>query len=119
MPELYAALLAELARFDLAYVHLEATAEEEVLVGLRRAWPGTLIVNPVLPMGPKQADRAAADHWLGLGADLISFGRAFIADPDLIERLRTGLPIAPADETTYYQGGDAGYLTCSAYQYTA
>ncbi|MER6693794.1 alkene reductase, partial [Streptomyces minutiscleroticus] len=77
------------------------------------------IVNPVLPMGPKQADRAAADHWLGLGADLISFGRAFIADPDLVERLRTGLPIAPADETTYYQGGDAGYLTYPAYQYTA
>ncbi|NGO43016.1 alkene reductase [Streptomyces ureilyticus] len=119
VPELYAALLAELARFDLAYVHLEATTEEEVLVGLRRAWPGTLIVNPVLPMGPKQADRTAADHWLGLGADLISFGRAFIANPDLTERLRTGLPIAPADETTYYQGGDAGYLTYSAYQHTA
>jgi N-ethylmaleimide reductase len=75
-----------------------------VLVGLRRAWPGTLIVNPVLPMGPKQTDRAAADHWLGLGADLISFGRAFLANPDLVERLRNGLPIAPADETTYYQG---------------
>jgi N-ethylmaleimide reductase len=70
-------------------------------------------------MGPKQADRTAADHWLGLGADLISFGRAFIANPDLIERLRTGLPVAPADETTYYQGGDAGYLTYSAYQHTA
>ena len=119
VPELYAALLAELARFDLAYVHLEATAEEEVLVGLRRAWPGTLVVNPVLPMGPKQTDRTTADHWLGLGADLISFGRAFLANPDLIERLRTGLPIAPADETTYYQGGDAGYLTYPAYQYTA
>ncbi|WP_030559901.1 alkene reductase [Streptomyces aureocirculatus] len=119
VPELYAALLTELARFDLAYVHLEATAEEEVLVELRRAWPGTLIVNPVLPMGPKQTDRAAADHWLGLGADLISFGRAFIANPDLVERLRTGLPIAPADETTYYQGGDMGYLTYPAYQYTA
>ncbi|MGC0420057.1 alkene reductase [Embleya sp. AB8] len=119
VPELYAALLAELARFDLAYVHLEATAAEEVLVGLRRAWPGTLIVNPALPMGPKQVDRTAADHWLGLGADLISFGRAFIANPDLVERLRTGLPIAPTDETTYYQGDDAGYLTYPAYQYTA
>ncbi|MFE2873262.1 alkene reductase [Embleya sp. NPDC059259] len=119
VPELYAALLAELARFDLAYVHVEATAAEEVLVGLRRGWPGTLVVNPVLPMGPKQTDRTSADHWLGLGADLISFGRAFIANPDLVERLRTGLPIAPADENTYYQGGDAGYLTYPAYQYTA
>ncbi|MFC9056688.1 alkene reductase [Streptomyces sp. NPDC057074] len=119
VPELYAELLAELARLDLAYVHVEATAEEEVLVGLRRAWPGTLVMNPVLPMGPKQAGRDEADHWLGLGADLISFGRGFIANPDLVERLRTGLPVAPVDEDTYYQGGDAGYLTYSAYQHTA
>ncbi|MFG3289146.1 alkene reductase [Streptomyces sp. NPDC048179] len=119
VPELYAALLAELARFDLAYIHLTATAEEEVLLGLRRAWPGTLVINPASPMGPKQADRTAADHWLGLGADLISFGRAFLANPDLVERLRTGLPIAPADPATFYQGGDTGYLTYPAYQHTA
>ncbi|GGW46344.1 alkene reductase [Streptomyces griseoloalbus] len=119
VPELYAMLLTELARLEVAYVHLEATAEEEVLIGLRRAWPGTLIMNPVLPMGPKQTGRTEADHWLGLGADLISFGRAFIANPDLVERLRTGLPIAPVDGATYYQGGDAGYLTYAAYQYTA
>ncbi|WP_431964212.1 alkene reductase [Actinacidiphila sp. bgisy160] len=119
VPELYTALLAELAHLGVAYVHLEATTEEEVLVGLRRAWPGTLIMNPVLPMGPKQTGRAEADHWLGLGADLVSFGRAFIANPDLVERLRTGLPIAPVDEATYYQGGDEGYLTYPAYQHTA
>jgi N-ethylmaleimide reductase len=80
-------------------VHLEATADEEVLIGLRRAWPGALIRNPVVPMGPKQADRTAADHWLGVGADLISFGRACIANPDLVERLRTGVPIAPSTRT--------------------
>lgn len=119
VPELYTALLTELARLEVAYVHLEATVDEEVLVGLRRTWPNTLIMNPVLPMGAKQTGRTEADHWLGLGADLISFGRAFIANPDLVERLRTGLPIAPADEATYYQGGDAGYLTYSAYQHAA
>ncbi|MFE9367112.1 alkene reductase [Streptomyces sp. NPDC006978] len=117
--ELNTALLAELARLEVAYVHLEATAGEEVLLDLRRAWPGTLIMNPVFPMGPKQTGRAEADHWLGLGADLIGFGRAFIANPDLVERLRSNLPIAPVDEATYYQGGDAGYLTYPAYQYTA
>ncbi|MFJ8025870.1 alkene reductase [Streptomyces sp. NPDC096311] len=117
--ELYTALLAELAPLGLAYVHLEATADEEVLVALRRAWPGTLVMNPVLPMGPKQTSREDAEHWLGLGADLISFGRAFLANPDLVERLRGGLPIAPVDEATYYQGGDAGYLTYSAHQYAA
>ncbi len=119
VPGLYAALLAELARLEPAYIHLEATADEDVLLGLRRAWPGTLVMNPVLPMGPKFTDRASADHWLGLGAELISFGRGFIANPDLVERLRLGLPMAPADEATYYQGGDAGYLTYPAYQHTA
>ncbi|MFG2347832.1 alkene reductase [Streptomyces phaeochromogenes] len=117
--ELYTALLGELARLELAYVHLEGTADEEVLVALRRAWPGTLVMNPVVPMGPKQTGRSEADHWLGLGADLISFGRAFIANPDLVERLRTGVPVAPVDEGTYYQGGDAGYLTYPAHQYSA
>ncbi|WP_017573192.1 alkene reductase [Nocardiopsis halotolerans] len=117
--ELYTALLAELSRLGVAYVHLEATTDEELLLELRRAWSGTLIMNPTVPMGPKQVDKAGADRWLGLGADLVSFGRAFIANPDLVERLRSGLPIAPVDETTYYQGGDRGYLTYPAYQHAA
>ena len=69
--------------------------------------------------GPKQAGRADADHWLNLGADLIAFGRGFLANPDLVERLRLGLPLAPVEEDTFYQGGDAGYLTYPAYQHTA
>jgi len=76
-------------------------------------------MNPVMPMGAKQTDLAAAERWLGLGAELISFGRAFIANPDLVERLRIGAPIAPFDEATYYQGGDVGYLTYPAYQHAA
>ncbi|GAA4550198.1 alkene reductase [Amycolatopsis samaneae] len=119
VPELYVALLSEFARLGLAYVHFEATTDDEVLLGLRRAWPGTLVMNPVYPMGPKQAGRDDADRWLAQGADLISFGRAFISNPDLVERLRGALPIAPVDEATYYQGGDAGYLTYPAYQHTA
>ncbi|MER6164506.1 alkene reductase [Streptomyces violaceorubidus] len=116
---LYTELLTELARLGIAYVHLEATADEDLLVALRRLWPGTLVMNPVLPTGPKQTGREDADHWLGLGAELISFGRGFLANPDLVERLRTGLPLAPVDEATYYQGGDAGYLTYPAYRHTA
>ncbi|MGW0014660.1 alkene reductase [Streptomyces tendae] len=119
VPELYGALLTELSRLGIAYVHIEATADEDLLVELRRRWPGALVMNPVLPMGPKQTGREDADHWLGLGAELISFGRGFISNPDLVERLRTGLPVAPVDEATYYQGGDAGYLTYPAYQHTA
>ncbi|AKL64522.1 MULTISPECIES: alkene reductase [Streptomyces] len=117
--DLYTALLTELAPLGLAYVHLEATAEEATLVALRRAWPGTLVMNPVFPMGAKQTGRDDADHWLGLGADLISFGRAFLANPDLVERLRGGIPLTPVDEATYFQGGDAGFLTYPAHQYAA
>lgn len=106
----YLALLGELARLDLAYVHLEATTDLDLLVELRRAWPGTMIVNPVHPASPTPADRTAADQWLDLGADLISFGRAFISNPDLVERLRADLPLAPYDVETYYAGGDRGYI---------
>jgi N-ethylmaleimide reductase len=117
VPELYGALLAELAPLGLAYVHLEASTDEATLTGLRRAWPGTLIVNPSDPTpGAARADRRSAEHWLGLGADLISFGRAFLANPDLVERLRAELPLNEADETTYFEGGDDGYLTYTAYQ---
>ncbi|MGA0582918.1 MAG: hypothetical protein ACO2ER_03305, partial [Castellaniella sp.] len=42
-------------------------------------------------------------------ADLFSFGRAFISNPDLVERLRTGAPLAQADKATIYGNGAAGY----------
>ncbi len=91
--ELNTALLTEPARLDLAYVHL-ATADEDILLRLRKAWPGTLIVSPTTPGGPQQTGMAEADLWLGLGADLIAFGRGFLANPDLVERLRAGLTVA-------------------------
>jgi len=119
VPEMYAALLAALAPLGLAYVHLEATTGDDVLLGLRNAWPGTLIVNPAFPMGPEKADRAAADRWLALGADLISFGRAFIANPDLVERFRQSLPIAEDDQATWYAGGDNGYITYPTHRYAS
>ncbi len=42
-------------------------------------------------------------------ADLICFGRPFIANPDLVERLRTGAPLAEAPRETWYGGGAHGY----------
>lgn len=123
MPELYAALVDELDRLGPAYVHLEATAEEPVLLDLRRRFQRTVIVNPSSwltrgdsAMGPTATDRASADRWLGLGADLISFGRPFLANPDLVERLRLGLPLAEADLATYYTGGDNGFIDYPAYR---
>jgi N-ethylmaleimide reductase len=117
VPRLYGALVDELARLDLAYVHTMVTTEEDLLVALRRAWPNAFMVNPSGGIGPVQADQALGAAWLARGADLISFGRAFIANPDLVERFRTGAVILPADPDTFYQGGDTGYIDHAAHRH--
>ncbi|MGN9809563.1 alkene reductase [Micromonospora sp. BQ11] len=114
IPEVYGALLAELVPLGPAYVHLTGT-DDDVLLGLRRAWPGTLIINPSTPSNPVPSTRADAERWLAQGADLVSFGRAYLANPDLVERFRADLPLAVADQDSYYTGGDDGYLTYPAY----
>jgi N-ethylmaleimide reductase len=47
---------------------------------------------------------------LAEGADLVAFGRPFIANPDLGARLKQGGPFNTVDRATLYGGGDAGYL---------
>jgi N-ethylmaleimide reductase len=42
-------------------------------------------------------------------ADLIAFGKPFIANPDLVERLKTGAPLNAWDKNTFYGGGAKGY----------
>lgn len=42
-------------------------------------------------------------------ADLFALGSPFIANPDLVERLQTGAPLAIIDVATLYGGGAAGY----------
>ena len=42
-------------------------------------------------------------------ADMIAFGTNFIANPDLVQRLRTGMALAVADESTFYLGDGHGY----------
>jgi N-ethylmaleimide reductase len=55
-------------------------------------------------------DSAMANQALAAGAaDMVSFGRPFIANPDLTARLREGVELAAADPATYYGGGEAGY----------
>ncbi|MDM0066865.1 alkene reductase [Variovorax sp. J31P207] len=43
-------------------------------------------------------------------ADLFAFGRPFISNPDLVERLKTGAPLAQINPATLYGGGAAGYI---------
>jgi N-ethylmaleimide reductase len=56
-------------------------------------------------------DLALAEQSLAGGADLVSFGKAFIANPDLTERLRRGGPFNEPDRSTFYGGGapERGY----------
>lgn len=56
-----------------------------------------------------QLDTAQADIASGL-ADAISFGRPFISNPDLVDRLRAGAPLAPDDMATWYSQGPEGYV---------
>ncbi len=54
-------------------------------------------------------DRQLADHSLSHGADLVAFGRPFIANPDLTRRLREGAALTELDRATLYGGGAKGY----------
>jgi N-ethylmaleimide reductase len=55
-------------------------------------------------------DRDSAEAWLEMGrADVIAFGRKFIANPDLPERFRRRAPLNKDDPSTYYGGGAKGY----------
>ena len=54
-------------------------------------------------------DLPLAEQSLREGADLVAFGKPFIANPDLVERLRRGGPFNPPDKSTFYGGGEKGY----------
>ncbi|GAB0107558.1 alkene reductase [Nocardia sp. JMUB6875] len=113
--ELYAALVAALAERDPAYLHLVfADPENPLYHRIRQLWPTALIANPNLGWGvplPADGGRAAAEALLAAGADLVSLGRSFLANPDLVERLKIGAPLNPLrDEPLMYVGGPEGYI---------
>ncbi|WP_306205716.1 alkene reductase [Actinoplanes sp. RD1] len=114
---LYSELYRALAPLGLAYVHTLTNGDDALFDLLRKQWPGTYIVNPSAGIVGRPAGRTDGEHWLARGADLVSFGRAYLANPDLVERFRTGLPLREADPGTYYAGGDQGYITWPTHQY--
>lgn len=113
---LYMFLLRALARHPLAFLHIieghtggprEIADQPFDYTALRHAYReagGTAawMVN-------NGYDRALADAAVANGADLVAFGRTFIANPDLTRRLREGAPLNTLDKTTLYGGGSAGY----------
>ncbi|MEU6507351.1 alkene reductase [Streptomyces sp. NPDC046942] len=108
---LYAALLDRLKGLDLAYLHLvRSDPEAGWYRRIRADWPGVLIGNPDLTGLTTEAVTRAARAMLAAGADLVALGRPFLANPDLVERLRTGAPLNPVrDRYFMYVGGAAGY----------
>ena len=56
-------------------------------------------------------DKASGSSAIESGqTDLVSFGKAFIGNPDLVRRMQGDLPLSVSDPATYYQGGPNGYV---------
>lgn len=109
--ELAKVLVGELDRLGLAYVHCvegdtalhgggRADAPRLDFRALRRGFGGAWIANNAF-------DRVAAEKILADGgADLVSFGRLFIANPDLVERFRRRAPLNALERDTVYRQAD-------------
>jgi N-ethylmaleimide reductase len=105
-----------LNKYNLAFLDvLEAlpgsmmhVAGEPVHPHMRKIFNGPLILNGGY-------DKATSQAALGSGAaDAIALGIPFIANPDLVNRLRHNLPLAKSPVETWYMGGDEGYLNFQA-----
>lgn len=107
----------EIQKRDIAYVHLSDQltigAEgmpEGFATSFRETYRGTLIAAGGF-------DRESAEGALLSGElDLIAFGRPFIANPDLVERMKNGWPLAIPDRATFYgNSGQKGYVDYPVY----
>lgn len=108
--EQYLALVKALSALGLMYVHvLDHSAigappvPAQLKAGLRAAFQGPFILAGGY-------DKDSAQQALNEGqADLIAMGRAFLANPDLVERMRQGAPLNQPDPNTFYTAGAQGY----------
>ena len=100
----YRYLVGELAKLDLAYLHVHHLGDDELLRSFRDMWPNALLV---VRYG-RERERIADDIHAGL-ADIAPVGRFAIANPDVVERLRTDAPFNDLDADTLYTGGARGY----------
>jgi N-ethylmaleimide reductase len=106
----YLVLARELSALRLVYLHLvdhSALGAPEVPAAfkarLQTAFAGTFIASGGF-------DHERAERVLAEGrADLVAFGRPWIANPDLVERMRDGIALATPDPATFYSPGTAGY----------
>ncbi len=109
--EVYDYVVAGLERQGLGYMHLIEGATQGPrnniafdYARLKAMFSGLYMANNGYDLQLAEAAR------LERKADLIAFGRPFITNPDLVERLRTGEPLAPSDDKSHWYGGGAeGY----------
>ena len=95
----------------LAYIHVieGATGGARDIAPFDYAALRTLV--RAAPISPTTAIPASwrSRRWPRARADLVAFGRPFIANPDLVERLRLGRAAGELDRATLYGGGAKGY----------
>jgi N-ethylmaleimide reductase len=110
LEETYLKLLSILAGAGLAYVHVADHAAMGAPVvpiafkqALRKAWPRTFFIGGSF-------DQASGQQAVNDGlVDLIGLGRAFLANPDLVQRMQKGQALAAADMGTFFTPGAKGY----------
>ncbi|MET0384982.1 MAG: alkene reductase [Polyangiales bacterium] len=106
----YGYLAEQLGKLGLAYLHCVEgqtrgpnAATEFDFKALHASFGGKYIAN-------NGYDRQLASAAVASGhADMIAFGRPFISNPDLVERLRREAPLAEPNRATFYGGGAPGY----------
>jgi N-ethylmaleimide reductase len=96
---------------DFSGTPLETLMGDNMFRHFRPIFRGTLIAN--VDMTAERGNRLIAE---GL-ADLVAFGRPYIANPDLAERLAAGAPLADIDWDTVYASGRRGYADYLALQH--
>ncbi|MFC5184768.1 alkene reductase [Actinomadura harenae] len=108
---LYPVLVRGLAEIGPAYLHIVyADPDAPLFQEIRALWPTVLIANPILDDFTTGDVAAKSERLVDAGADLVALGRPFLANPDLVERLRLGAPLNQIqDRYLMYTGEATGY----------
>lgn len=104
----YEALLQRISVLDLAYLHALINPDAPEFGIIRALWPGSFVLNTGRDVETSFCELENLADWGVISAAAV--GRAYLANPDLIERLRTGAALTEPDVATFYSPGAAGYV---------